>query len=83
MSLPSFMPDVRPQAARAAVGASQQGVSRCCPVCGRPLEGSQRTACSGRCRAERARQRAEQAASAKKEDLRALLHLALQRLEKP
>jgi predicted nucleic acid-binding Zn ribbon protein len=32
-----------------------------CPVCGRPLRGRQRTACSARCRAEASRQRKRKA----------------------
>jgi hypothetical protein len=76
------MPQVSPQSARAP-GDGLQASVRCCPICATPLEGSQRVACSGRRRAELARQRAEQVAAAKKDDLRALLTLALERLEKP
>jgi predicted nucleic acid-binding Zn ribbon protein len=41
-----------PEAARALVA----GARRECPGCGKPLQGRQKTACSGRCRAKLSRQ---------------------------
>src|SRR6266508_3827712 len=49
-SLPS------PEAARALV----TGARRECRGCGKPLQGRQKTACSGRCRAKLSRQHREQ-----------------------
>ncbi len=53
-----LMPDPLPESERAAVGPAvvgSPGVIAACPICGKPLTGRQRSACSDKCRAAKSR----------------------------
>jgi hypothetical protein len=70
-------PQVPPETVRTPV----VGSPRRCPVCGeRELQGRQ-TACSASCRRERTRQRETAARQARDGEIRALLEMALRKLE--
>ncbi len=86
MSEAMSMPDDPPESERAAVAPGVVGfpdpiLPGSCPVCGSPLTGRQRVACSDRCRAELSRRRKAQAQAERETQVRAYLQTAGEALE--
>ena len=80
MSSPESRPVARPDSVRAP---ARGGVlaSRLCPVCQKVPIHAGREVCSGRCRAARSRQRKAAARRERDAEIRALLEMALEKLQ--
>ena len=74
------MPEAQHVAVRGSETVRAAGVG-CCGVCGAPLKGKQRVACSDPHRAELARRRQTEVQRSRDDEVRTLLRLALKRLE--
>jgi predicted nucleic acid-binding Zn ribbon protein len=57
------------------------GPTAACPICGTPLCGRQKSACSDRCRAAKSRRRRAQAQSEGERRVQELLYSAMRELE--
>ena len=78
MSAPDPQPKVLREAERSAVVASPEPV---CEVCQKPRPTGRRATCSDRCRTELNRGRRRDALRTRDDEIRALLVLALKRIE--